>query len=68
MKILSYNICVIKDAEFPFPKWEIRQKNIERILNELLVDCDIKICCFQEVNKDNFDLLDIVLKKNNFKR
>jgi hypothetical protein len=46
MKILSYNIYGVKDTEYPIPKWETRQKNIQRILNELLADKEIKVCCF----------------------
>jgi len=46
MKILSYNIYGVKDTEYQIPKWETRQKNIQRILNELLADKEIKVCCF----------------------
>ena len=51
MKVLSYNIYGVKDTKYPIPKWEIRQENIKRILNYLLKDIEIKVCCFQEVNK-----------------
>ena len=67
MKVLSYNIFCIKDTEEPIPKWEIRQINIARILNELLKDEEIKVCCFQEVNKNNIDQLEEILANNNFK-
>ena len=67
MKILSYNIYGIKDTEDPIPKWDERQKNIQRILTNLLKDSDIKVCCFQEVNQYNFDMLNKTLIDNNFK-
>ena len=67
MKILSYNIYGVKDTEYPIPKWEIRQENIKRILNHLLQNIEIKVCCFQEVNKNNMDLLEEILEKNKFK-
>ena len=67
MKVLSYNIYGVKDTEYPIPEWEIRQKNINRILNILLQDKEIKVCCFQEVNQYNIDLLNEKLKNNNFK-
>ena len=67
MKILSYNIYGVKDTEYSIPKWETRQKNIQRILNELLDDKEIKVCCFQEVNQNNINLLNETLEKNNFK-
>lgn len=66
MKILSYNIYGVKDTMTPIPKWNERQKNIERILNDGLKDNDIKVCCFQEVNENNIDLLEDILIKNNF--
>lgn len=67
MKVISYNMYCVKDTKFPIPKWEIRQNNIERILNSVLVDEEIKVACFQEVNKNNIDLLSKILEKNNFK-
>lgn len=67
MKVLSYNIYGVKDTEYPIPKWEIRQDNINKILNILLQDKEIKVCCFQEVNQYNIDLLNEILKNNNFK-
>jgi len=67
MKVLSYNIYGVKNTISSIPKWSERQKNIERILNEELEDNDIKVCCFQEVNKNNIDLLESILIKNHFK-
>lgn len=67
MKILSYNIYGVKDTKNPIPKWNERQKNIEKILNKKLEDSDIKVCCFQEVNQSNMNLLEDILIKNNFK-
>ena len=67
MKILSYNIYGVKDTEYPIPKWETRQENINRILNIVLQDKEIKVCCFQEANQYNIDLLNEILKNNNFK-
>lgn len=67
MKILSYNIYGLKETKSPIPIWDIRQENIKRILNNLLKDIEIKVCCFQEVNENNIDLLNEVLNNNNFK-
>lgn len=67
MKVISYNMYCVKDTEFPIPKWEIRQNNIKRILNSILVDEEIKVACFQEVNKNNIELLSETLEKNNFR-
>ena len=67
MKVLSYNIYCVRDTEYPIPKWEIRQDNINKILNILLQDKEIKVCCFQEVNQYNIDLLTKILENNNFK-
>jgi len=67
MKVLSYNVYGVKDSANPIPKWDIRQENIKRILNKILKDEEIKVCCFQEVNQNNIDLLDKILKNNNFK-
>ena len=44
-----------------------KAKNIKRILNELLKDNEIKVCCFQEVNKNNMENLNEILESNNFK-
>ena len=66
MKILSYNIYGVKDTKYPIPKWMIRQKNLRIILNELLKDSQIKLCCFQEVNHNNIDMLREILIDNNF--
>lgn len=67
MKVLSYNIYGVIDTPLPIPKWEVRQKNIKRILNEILKDEEIKVCCFQEVNENNIELLNEILGSNNFK-
>lgn len=66
MKILSYNIYGVKDTKYPIPKWMVRQKNLRIILNELLKDSQIKLCCFQEVNHNNIDMLREILIDNNF--
>lgn len=67
MKILSYNIFGVKESKNFIPNWEIRQNNIKRILNELLKDNEITICCFQEVNENNIQLLHEILDTNGFK-
>lgn len=67
MKILSYNIYGVKNTNPPIPKFETRLNNIKRILNDLLKDKEIKVCCFQEVNENNIDGLNEVLIANNFK-
>lgn len=67
MKVLSYNIYGIKNTTAPTPKWEVRQGNIKRILNNILKDNEIKVCCFQEVNENNIELLNEILKQNKFK-
>ena len=66
MKILSYNIYGVNDTKYPIPKWMVRQKNLRIILNELLKDSQIKLCCFQEVNHNNIDMLREILIDNNF--
>jgi hypothetical protein len=66
MKILSYNLYGVKDTNFPILNWEERQKNLELILNDLLLDEELVICCFQEVNENNMELLERILKNNNF--
>ena len=66
MKILSYNIYGVKDTKYPIPKWMVRQKNLRIILNELLKDSQIKLCCFQEINHNNIDMLREILIDNNF--
>ena len=67
MKILSYNIYGVKDTKYPIPKWMVRQKNLRIILDELLKDSQIKLCCFQEVNHNNIDMLREILSDNNFR-
>lgn len=67
MKVLSYNIYGIKNTNYPVPKWEVRQENIKRILNNLLQDGEIKVCCFQEVNENNIELINTILENNKLK-
>lgn len=67
MKILSYNVYGVKETKNPIPIWNIRQENIKRILNNLLKDNEIKVCCFQEVNENNMNLLNEILANNDFK-
>lgn len=67
MKVLSYNIYGVINTRSPIPKWDVRQKNIETILNKELKDDEIKVCCFQEVNQNNMDLLEKILKNNCFR-
>lgn len=67
MKILSYNIYGVKDTPALIPKWNERQRNIEKILNKVLEDNEIKVCCFQEVNQNNMQMLEDILINNNFK-
>ncbi len=52
MKILSYNLYGIRNKLGLILTWEKRQKNLEKILNKLLKDNDIKVCFFQEVNEN----------------
>ena len=59
MRILSYNIYGVKETNSPIPIWETRQKNIKRILDTLLKDDEIKVCCFQEVNENNMNALNV---------
>lgn len=66
MKILSYNVYGVQHTPEPIPNWNIRQYNIEKILNELLTDEEIKVCCFQEVNENNMQLIKKILDYNNF--
>lgn len=66
MKILSYNVYGVKETKPPIPNWEIRLENIEKILNTILKDDEIKVVCFQEVNQNNKELLCNILKKYHF--
>lgn len=66
MKILSYNIYGVMDTKSPIPTWNERLENIEKILNKELEDNEIKVCCFQEVNKNNINLLEKVMMRNGF--
>ncbi len=65
MKILSYNIFCVKEDKTK-PSWDIRQENLKRIFNDILADEEIKICCFQEVNKNNIDSLQKALQDIGF--
>ncbi|MCI8575413.1 MAG: hypothetical protein HFI09_02985 [Bacilli bacterium] len=67
MKVLSYNIFGVKETLSPIPNWDERQVNLKRILRELLNDDDIKVCCFQEVNKNNINMLENVLNDKGYK-
>ncbi len=67
MKILSYNLYGVKDTDYSIPNWEDRQNNIKKILNQLLKDIEIKVACFQEVNKNNIKMLEDLLTNNGFK-
>lgn len=58
MKVLSYNIFGTKEIKKPIPEWDIRQENLYHNLNKILKDENIKILCFQEVNKNNINLLE----------
>lgn len=42
MKVLSYNIYGVKNTSNDIPMWEIRQQNLQKILNEVLEDSEIK--------------------------
>lgn len=66
MKVLSYNIYGVKNTSNGIPIWEIRQQNLEKTLNEILLDSEIKVACFQEVNAHNIDMLESILKSYNF--
>ena len=67
MKILSYNVYGKKDVDESIPSWNIRIANLYKIINDILQDDDIKILCFQEVNKNNMDLITKICNQNNFK-
>lgn len=66
MKILSYNIFGVMKTKNAIPDWNTRQKNLIMILNKELMDENIKVCCFQEVNKNNIKILEDILIKNKF--
>lgn len=57
----------IKETNEFFPSWEKRQENLKKILYFLLKDKEIKVGCFQEVNQNNLEVLETILKENNFK-
>lgn len=67
MKILSYNIYCVKDNNGNIPSWDIRQKNLRINLNKILKSEDVDVCCFQEVNENNIELLTDILLDNNYK-
>ena len=67
MKILSYNVFGIKNTEYRIPSWKERQNNLYINLSNTLKDEDIKILCFQEVNKNNIKLIERIISENNFK-
>ena len=64
MKILSYNVYGVKDTVYPIPSWEVRQENLYKNINQILEDKDIKVLCFQEVNENNIELLEKIIKEN----
>ena len=66
MKVLSYNIYGVKDTKYPIPEFDIRQKNLYKNVNKILSDDEIKVLCFQEVNENNMELLEQILRENNF--
>lgn len=48
------------------PNWEKRQANLYKVLNSLLMDEEIKVICFQEVNDNNIYLIEQICKENDF--
>ncbi len=66
MKVLSYNVYGVKNTESPIPIWEIRQENLYKNLNMILLDKDIKVLCFQEVNENNINLIESIIQEKNF--
>ena len=66
MKILSYNVYGVKDTIYPIPSWEVRQENLYKNTNKILEDENIKVLCFQEVNSNNMELIEKLIKENNF--
>lgn len=67
MKILSYNVYGKKDVDELIPSWNTRIANLEKTINNILKDDDIKVLCFQEVNENNMDFITKICKENNFK-
>ena len=67
MKILSYNIYGKKDVESPVPNFNIRKRNLYNNINMILLDKEIKVLCFQEVNQNNMKLIERICAENNFK-
>ena len=66
MKVLSYNIYGKKEVESPTPSWKIRQENLYKIINNILIDQDIRVLCFQEVNQNNMMLIQKICDENSF--
>ena len=66
MKVLSYNIYGKKEVESPTPSWKIRQENLYKIINNILIDQDIRVLCFQEVNQNNMMLIKNICDENSF--
>lgn len=66
MKILSYNLYGKKDVENPIPAFNVRLKNLDRIINNLVNNQDIDVICFQEVNENNMELVNEISKKNDY--
>ena len=66
MKVLSYNVYGVKDTVYPIPSWEVRQENLYKNINQILEDKDIKVLCFQEVNENNIELLEKIIRENDF--
>ena len=66
MKILSYNVYGVKNTVYPIPNWEVRQENLYKNINQILEDKDIKVLCFQEVNENNIELLEKIIRENDF--
>ena len=66
MKVLSYNIYGKKDVVNSIPSWEIRQKSLEKNIRNILLNHEIKVLCFQEVNQNNEALIQKICDENNF--
>ena len=66
MKILSYNTFGFTGTMSPIPNWEVRKRNVEKILNQELKDEEVMLCCFQEVTQNNIDFLNDILEHNGF--
>ena len=64
MKVLSYNIYGKKDVVNSIPSWEIRQKSLEKNIRNILLNHEIKVLCFQEVNQNNEALIQKICDEN----